>query len=60
MEKTRIELEAQKDSIAKKLEETGISFEERLNLKGEVHRIEMKIKNVKPDNSDFECLGCGS
>jgi hypothetical protein len=29
-------------------------------LTGELLKLEMKLNNVKPTDSHFECIGCGS
>ena len=45
----------------KELEEklTGNMMED-LEVRGEIHSLEMKMNNVKPTDSHFECVGCGS
>jgi len=29
-------------------------------IKDEIHNLEMKLKGVKPTDSHFDCIGCGS
>jgi hypothetical protein len=31
-----------------------------MNIKDEIHSLEMKLNRVKPEDSHFECEGCGS
>ena len=31
-----------------------------LEVKSEIHSLEMKINGIKPEDSHFECEGCGS
>ena len=31
-----------------------------MEIRNEIHNLEMKLNNVKPTNSHFECVGCGS
>lgn len=38
---------------------TGDMFQD-MDLKDQIHNIEMKIKGVKPMDSHFDCVGCGS
>lgn len=38
---------------------TGNLFED-LDTKDQIHKLKMNLNNVKPENSIFECVGCGS
>ena len=38
---------------------TGNLFQD-LELKDEIHKLKMNLNNVKPTDSSFECVGCGS
>ena len=38
---------------------TGNLFQD-LELKDEIHKLKMTLNNVKPQDSYFECVGCGS
>ena len=31
-----------------------------LEIKDQIHKLEMSLHNVKPENTVFECFGCGS
>ncbi len=31
-----------------------------LEIMDKIHQLEMKLNNVKPTDSHFECVGCGS
>jgi len=31
-----------------------------MEIRNEIHNLEMELNNVKPTNSHFECVGCGS
>ncbi len=51
-------------SIKQKIKEletklTGNMLED-LEVRGEIHSLEMKINKVKPTDSHFDCVGCGS
>jgi hypothetical protein len=52
-----ISLEEKIEALKSKL--TGDMFAD-MELKDEIHNLEMKLKGVKPMNSHFECVGCGS
>tara|TARA_Y100000592_G_scaffold79700_1_gene125746 strand:+ start:266 stop:424 length:159 start_codon:yes stop_codon:yes gene_type:complete len=45
----------------KELEEklTG-EFMNDLIIRNKIHQLEMKLNNVKPTDSHFNCVGCGS
>jgi hypothetical protein len=38
---------------------TGDMFAD-MDLKDQIHNLEMKLKGVKPMDSHFDCVGCGS
>jgi hypothetical protein len=53
-----------KYSLTQKIKElksllTG-SLMEDMEIRDQIHNIEMKIKGVKPEDSHFDCIGCGS
>jgi hypothetical protein len=31
-----------------------------MNIKDEIHNLQMQLKGVKPEDSHFDCIGCGS
>jgi len=50
--------------IQKKIEElesklTGDMFQD-MDLKDQIHNLEMKLNGTKPTDSHFDCVGCGS
>jgi len=51
-------------SMEKEIEElksqlTGDMFKD-MEIKDKIHNLEMKLKGVKPEDSHFDCIGCGS
>lgn len=38
---------------------TGDMFSD-MNIKDEIHNLQMKLKGIKPQDSHFDCIGCGS
>ena len=38
---------------------TGDMFQD-MEIKDAIHNLEMKLKGVKPEDSHFDCVGCGS
>jgi len=38
---------------------TGDMFQD-MELKDKIHNLEMELKGVKPTDSHFDCVGCGS
>ncbi len=38
---------------------TGDMFSD-MDIKDQIHNLEMKLKGVKPMDSHFDCVGCGS
>ena len=55
MDKEQLEQEIQE--LRNKL--TGDMFQD-MDLKDEIHNLEMKLKGVKPMDSHIDCVGCGS
>ena len=51
------DLQNQIDDLKSKL--TGNMMED-MEIRDQIHNIEMKIKGVKPEDSHFDCIGCGS
>lgn len=51
------ELEVKIADLEKQL--TGDMFQD-MEIRDEIHNLEMKIKGVKPEDSHFDCIGCGS
>jgi len=51
------EIKATIESLKKQL--SGDMFQD-MNIKDEIHNLEMKLKGVKPTDSHFDCIGCGS
>jgi len=31
-----------------------------MEIRDKIHQLEMKLNNVKPTDTHFECVGCGS
>jgi hypothetical protein len=31
-----------------------------MEAKDQIHNLQMELKGVKPEGSEFDCLGCGS
>ena len=50
-------LEEELETLQSKL--TGDMFQD-MELKDQIHNLEMKINGVKPTDSHFDCVGCGS
>jgi hypothetical protein len=38
---------------------TGDMFKD-MEVKDQIHNLQMKLKGVKPIDSHFDCVGCGS
>ena len=51
------ELTTQIESLKTKL--TGNMMED-MEIRDQIHNLEMKLKGVKPEDSHFDCIGCGS
>ena len=54
---TEQELKEMIESLESKL--TGDMFSD-MNIKDEIHRLQMKLNGTKPTDSHFDCFGCGS
>ena len=52
-EKLRAEIEELKAQL------TGDMFKD-MEIKDKIHNLEMKLNGVKPEDSHFDCIGCGS
>ena len=50
-------LQAEIDKLKSQL--TGDMFSD-MDIKDQIHNLEMKLKGVKPMDSHFDCVGCGS
>jgi len=53
-----------KEEIKKNIEElkkqlTGDMFQD-MEIKDQIHNLEMKLNGTKPTDSHFDCVGCGS
>jgi hypothetical protein len=31
-----------------------------MEIRDKIHKLQMKIKGIRPEDSHFECVGCGS
>lgn len=51
------ELKTKIEALREKL--TGDMFND-MDVRDEIHNLEMKLNGVKPSDSHFECVGCGS
>ena len=51
------ELEATIASLESQL--TGDMFQD-MNIKDEIHNLQMKLKGIKHMDSHIDCIGCGS
>jgi len=51
------ELQTQIDDLKATL--TG-NFMTDMEIRDQIHNLEMKLNGVKPSDSHFECVGCGS
>ncbi|MEZ4722557.1 MAG: hypothetical protein R2813_11850 [Flavobacteriales bacterium] len=51
------ELQTQIDALKATL--TG-NFMEDMEIRDKIHNLEMTLNGVRPSNSEFECVGCGS
>ncbi len=45
--------------VALKEKLTGDMFAD-MDIRDEIHNLEMQLKGVKPLDSHFDCIGCGS
>jgi hypothetical protein len=53
MEELKAKVEELKDQL------TGDMFQD-MDIKDQIHNLEMQIQGVKPTDSHFDCVGCGS
>ena len=51
------ELQQEIDQLRAQL--TGDMFHD-MEIKDQIHNLEMKLNGVKPMDSHFDCVGCGS
>lgn len=51
------EINAQIKELESRL--TGNMFKD-MDLKDEIHKLNMALNGIKPEDSAFECVGCGS
>jgi hypothetical protein len=56
--------ETQKNELLKKIEVLKASLVGEMfadmKAKDRIHNLQMELKGVKPEESEFDCLGCGS
>lgn len=57
MESTSENLQNQIHQLESQL--TGDMFKD-MEIKDQIHNLKMKLQGVKPVDSHFECIGCGS
>jgi len=57
MEMTTEQLSQEIQSLNSQL--TGDMFKD-MDIKDQIHNLTMKLNGVKPLDSSFECVGCGS
>lgn len=57
MEQTAEQLQNQIDNLTSQL--TGDMFSD-MDIKDQIHNLKMKLNGVKPMDSHFDCVGCGS
>lgn len=57
MELTTEQLQTEIETLNGKL--TGDMFAD-MDIKDEIHNLTMKLNGIKPMDSHFECVGCGS
>ena len=50
-------MEKQIEELEKQL--TGNMLKD-MDIRDKIHKLQMKIKGIKPEDSHFECVGCGS
>ena len=55
-----VSLQKELENISSKLAVQGLSFIEKCELKDREHNIKMKLNGVKPQDSHYDCIGCGS
>ena len=54
---TKEQLENEIESLTAQL--TGDMFKD-MEIKDQIHNLKMKVNGVKPMDSHFDCVGCGS
>ncbi len=54
---TKEQLEKEIESLNGQL--TGDMFQD-MDIKDQIHNLKMKLNGVKPMDSHFDCVGCGS
>jgi hypothetical protein len=56
--------ETQKNQLLEKIEVLKASLVGEMfadmEVKDRIHNLEMQLKGVKPQGSEFDCVGCGS
>lgn len=57
MELTKEQLEKEISNLESQL--TGDMFND-MDIKDQIHNLTMKLNGVKPMDSHFDCVGCGS
>lgn len=57
MEQQQLQLQAQIDQLKTQL--TGDLFGD-MDIKDQIHNLEMKLNGVRPMDSHIDCVGCGS
>lgn len=56
-EQDKATLESQIKDLESQL--TGDMFSD-MDIRDKIHNLKMSLEGVRPMNSDFECVGCGS
>lgn len=59
MDTTTTQESLQQEINALKAKLTGDMFSD-MEIKDQIHNLEMKLNGVKPMDSHFDCIGCGS
>jgi hypothetical protein len=59
MEATMTKEQLEQEIAALKDKLTGDMFQD-MDIKDQIHNLEMKLNGVKPMDSHFDCVGCGS
>ena len=57
MEEQQLHIEGQIDQLKTQL--TGDLFGD-MDIKDQIHNLEMKLNGVRPMDSHIDCVGCGS
>jgi hypothetical protein len=56
--------ETQKNELLEKIEDLKASLVGEMfadmKAKDRIHNLQMELKGVKPEGSEFDCVGCGS